>query len=253
MGQKSNWAIGLFGAGVGVVVAAVVGAAAIVTPPSSPWSSSWFIVLICGGGGLLVLAAALEVGALQECPKLVFGEPFGDLRHISTGEKPVDPGEAAYQTRPASVVFTIATTHVAPDYPTGWFVYVPVENRPKRGDQDAANVRARLTFSNQAGARIAEMHGRWAETDMGGFRDQILRAPEVPLPANGNPRLLDVAFRPTGENEWFAMNDENVGYPMLRHRRLDGLPVGVHIEVRGSGCRAAADFELTSNGKLIRR
>ena len=79
-------------------------------------------------------------------------------------------------------------------------------------------------------------------------RDKILRAPEVPLPANGNARLLDVALKYVEEDQCYAMNDENVVHPFLRVRPLGNRPVNLHIDVRGSGCRASAQFDLLHDG-----
>jgi hypothetical protein len=263
VGQKSNWAIALFSAAVGGIAAAVIGAAALTTPKLDAWSAIWFVAILCVAFVMLLAATALVIGANQERPRLIFGEPIVELRAVNATQEgssaPLRPEQVAGGTS-ASVTFgTYATTHIGPTHTTAWFAYVPVENRPERGGQDAANVRARLSFfDNNTGVTIAEMHGRWSDTSMDYGRDKILRAPEVPLPANGNPRLLDVAFKYTGDGQCYAMNDENVVYPMLRHRPLGEGAVRVRIEVRGSGCRSTADFELLSEGvgghpRLIRR
>lgn len=263
MGQKSNWAIGLFSAGAAGIVAGVVGAAQIAATKPDVWSALWFVSILSVAAVLFVIAVILTVGAFQERPRLVFGEPVVHLRGVNAAveggnaplrldEIPLGPAE------PRLMIGTFQTTHVGPSLDTAFFAYVPVENRPARGGQDAANVKARIRFLDAGGALITEMHGRWADTDMDHGRDKILRAPEVPLPANGNARLLDVALKYFEDDQCFAMNDENVMYRLLRHRPLGNRPVHVQIDVRGSGCHASADFDLIHAGsgsvqQLIRR
>lgn len=263
MGQKSNWAIALFSVGAGGVLAGVVGAAQIASIKPDVWSAPWFVSTLGVAAVLFVIATILTVGALQERPMLLFGEPVVYLRGVNAvpvggyspvglDEIPLGPGE------PRPMIGTYYTTHVGPSHITAWFAYVPVENRPKRGGQDAANVKARIRFLDAAGTLITEIHGRWADTDMDHGRDKILRAPEVPLPANGNARLLDVALKYVEDDQCFAMNDENVMYRRLRHRPLGNRLVHVQIDVRGSGCQASADFDLIHEGigsvqRLIKR
>jgi hypothetical protein len=254
VGQKASWAIALFAAGVAAAVAAVISASQIASAQPQVWSSTWFVGVLCAAFVFIVASAILQTGAFQERPVLVFGEPEVHLRGIN-GDPP--PGGHAPQPLDAvayasaairPVIGTYQTTHVGPSHTTAWFAYVPIENRPRRGGTDAANVRARLIFRNADGMVITQMHGRWAETDMDLRRDRILRAPEIPLPANGNARLLDVAFKYAEDDQCHAMNDENVVYPFLRHRPLGNCPVRVYIELRGSGCRADAEFDLTHDG-----
>lgn len=255
MEVKSNWSIAFGAAGVAGIVAAVVGAGSVAHDQPSVWSAPWFLTVTSAGALFVLIASLVHRSARQEQPRLVFGEPVVTLRGINVspptgGYTPLRLDEVKFGTgATAPIVGTYATTHIGPSHITALFAYVPVENRPTRGGTDAANVKARLRFSDSAGNVITEMHGRWADTDMEGRRDTILRAPEVPLRANGNPRLLDIALKYLEDDQCYAMNDENVFYPMLRYRPLGPRLVRVEIEVRGSGgCRAQEEFDLVPEG-----
>ncbi|PYX34485.1 MAG: hypothetical protein DMG80_01880 [Acidobacteria bacterium] len=98
----------------------------------------------------------------------------------------------------------------------------------------ARDVRVKLRFFEPipAGRLLLAIDGRWADTDQPSIRDWR-RSPTDPLRMEfgiEEGHSLDIAFRDDQTGEFYAFNNENFHYPLMK--KPEHLLVGQHFMVR---------------------